>query len=99
MPNGVNYTVDQLLQESPTPSTSTNDTNHRNNSIFRRNIFSISSSSSHTPAEIINKKRRTISLSSDDDIVELQPEHNCQRITKKRLTKQTNNISPHKLDE
>jgi hypothetical protein len=89
MPNETNYTVDQLLQESSTPSTSTNDTNHRNNSIFRRNIFSISSSS-HTPAEIRNKKRRTISLSSDDDIVELLPE-----ITKKRLTKQTNNINPH----
>ena len=47
------------------------------------------------PAKNISKKRRTISLSSDDDIVELLPENGCRRPSKKRST----NHSSRKRDE
>lgn len=48
--------------------------------------------------EKINKKRRTISLSSDDDIIELISDTDCQASTKKRSTRQST-ISPRKHDE
>ncbi|CAF0858661.1 unnamed protein product [Adineta ricciae] len=49
-------------------------------------------------AERINKKRRTISVSSDDEIVELVPEIGCETPTKRRSVRQSA-ISPQKRDE
>ncbi|CAF4678508.1 unnamed protein product [Rotaria sp. Silwood1] len=102
IPNDTKYTVDQLLQGSPTPSLLADEDNHHDNSRLRKKRSSISlssiSSPLQTPAENINNKRRTISLSSDDDIVELLPESDCQRLAKKRSTKQTT-INSHKRDE
>ena len=49
-------------------------------------------------AERISKKRRTISISSDDEIVELVPEINCETPTKRRSIRQSA-ISPRKHDE
>jgi hypothetical protein len=102
MPNEKKYSINQILQQSFTTSPALIDeTNHRNNSLGKRKIVSVSSSI-HSPVESpagnINKKRRTISLSSDDDIVEMVPENICHRILKKRSTKQTV-ISPRKRDE
>ncbi len=51
-----------------------------------------------TTAGQIGRKRRTISLSSDDDVVEVPPENDCQRPTKKRSTKSANHC-PRKHDE
>jgi hypothetical protein len=92
MPDDKKYTIDQLLQRRSTSSILINDNNHHhpNNLSF--------SSSLQLPAENITKKRQTISISSDDDIVELVPETDCQRILKKRSTKQKV-LSPRKRDE
>ena len=49
-------------------------------------------------AERINKKRRTISVSSDDEIVELVPEIDCETPTKRRSVRQSA-VSPPKRDE
>ncbi|CAF1039536.1 unnamed protein product [Rotaria sordida] len=102
IPNDTKYTVDELLQCSPTSSILADRNNHHDNSCLRNKLSSVSLSSIasplQTPAENINKKRRTISLSSDDDIVELIPENNCQRTSKKRSTKQTT-MNSHKRDE
>ena len=92
MPNDTKYTIDQLLQSSPTSSTPVDLNNHCHHSQAKDKKTSISS------ATVSNKKRRTISLSSDDDIVELISERDCQPTPKKRSTRQTI-ISPHKRDE
>jgi hypothetical protein len=83
MPNEAKYNIDQHLQQSSTSSTSIDGNNHRNSSRAKGKLLSASSSNaspSQTSAGSISKKRRTISLSSDDDIVELVPENNCQRL-------------------
>ncbi len=87
MPNDTKYNIDPLLQPSTQSSISINE-----------KPLPRSSSPFQTSAGNISKKRRTISLSSDDDVVELIPENDCQRITKKRSTKLTNH-SPRKRDE
>jgi len=96
-PNDTKCTIDQLLQQSSTPSILIDE----NSSHVKENILSTSplvSSPSQSPAGNINQKRRTISLSSDDDIVELIRENDCERIPKKRSTKQII-YSPCKRDE
>jgi hypothetical protein len=102
MPNDTKYTLDQILQQSSTPSISINKTNHSNNSYFKENNLFISpiSSPSQSPAGIISKKRRTISISSDDDddVVELVPENDCRSQSKRRSIKQPN-LSLHKRDD
>jgi hypothetical protein len=103
MPNDTKYTIDQLVQQSSTSSILINEYNHSNNLHSKEKQLPISSSSSissplQSPAGNINKKRHTISISSDDDIIELIPENDCQRIGKKRSTKQTI-INPRKHDE
>ena len=80
IPNGSEHTIDQFLHRSTQSSISINKK---------------SSPPCRTPAGNISKKRRTISLSSDDDIVELLPENGCRRPSKKRST----NHSSRKRDE
>lgn len=84
MPNDTKYKIDQLLP--------------RSSMLINEKPSPAPSSSSPIPAGNIAKKRRTISLSSDDDIVELIPENDFHRLTKKRSTKQTN-LNPRKRDE
>jgi len=47
----------------------------------------------------IRKKRRTISVSSDDDIIELLVDQDCQSPAKKRSTTKQKIISPRKRDD
>jgi len=85
MPIDKKYTIDQILQQT---SILIDDNNHHHS----KNL------SLQLPAKNITKKRQTISISSDDDIVELVPETDCQRVLKKRLTKKKV-LSPRKRDE
>jgi len=85
MPIDKKYTIDQILQQT---SILIDDNNHHHS----KNL------SLQLPAKNITKKRQTISISSDDDVVELVPETDCQRILKKRLTKKKV-LSPRKRDE
>ncbi|UJR25931.1 hypothetical protein I4U23_007279 [Adineta vaga] len=69
--------------------------------LFPDKYSSINVNNSHLKpksAEKINKKRRTISLSSDDDIVELVSDIDCRTSTKKRFTRQST-VSPCKRSE
>ncbi|CAM4952280.1 unnamed protein product [Rotaria socialis] len=96
------YTVDQLVQGSSMPPNLNHLDHHNNNTRLEKHLLSISSSSISPPlhalAGTISEKRRTISLSSDDDIVELVPDSDCQRISKKRLLKQPR-VNAHISDE
>ncbi len=83
MPIDKKYTIDQILQQT---SILIDDNHHSKNLSLQ------------LPAKNITKKRQTISISSDDDIVELVPETDCQRVLKKRLTKKKV-LSPRKRDE
>ncbi len=88
MPIDKKYTIDQILQQT---SILIDDNNHHHHH-HSKNL------SLQLPAKNITKKRQTISISSDDDIVELVPETDCQRVLKKRLTKKKV-LSPRKRDE
>jgi hypothetical protein len=99
MPYKTTYTVDKLLQRTSTLLMNKN--NHHKHSRLKGKKLTASPSISpplESPAGNINKKRRTISLSSDDDIVELLPENDCPKANKKRSTNQIF-ISPRKRDE
>lgn len=103
MPIETKYTVDQIVQGSPTLSNISNVDNNHNDTCSRKHLSSISSSSYITspinlPAGRLQVKRRTISLSSDDDVVELVLESECEKASKKKSTKPANFIS-RKRDE
>ncbi|CAF0970907.1 unnamed protein product [Adineta steineri] len=92
VPDEINYSIEQFLQQSFIPP-SLIDINHHNNNnspLIENDTLILPLQS---PAEIISKKRRTISLSSDDDIVELIPENDCPPSKKRGSTGQST-ISP-----
>ncbi|CAF1484599.1 unnamed protein product, partial [Rotaria magnacalcarata] len=106
IPIETKYTVDQLVQGSSIAPILNHLDHRHNNTLLKTHLLSISSSSISSPlhalAETISGKRRTISLSSDDDIVELVPESDCQRVLKKHLLKQPSrnaHISDETIDQ
>lgn len=82
MPNDGEYGIDQFL---PSPTRSLTLTEEK-----------ISSAVSN--GRKISNKRPTISLSSDDEVVEVIPEYDEPRNSKKRATKQRQS-SPRKRDQ
>jgi uncharacterized protein VirK/YbjX len=97
MPHDTKYSIDQLLHQSSTSSILINENKSPYKSDLKAQNLSTSSPLQFSAGNI-SKKRRTISLSSDDDIVELMPENNCQRLSKKRSIKPTI-INSRKRDE
>lgn len=82
MPNEGEYSIDQLR---PSPSRSLTLTEEK-------------ISSTVSTGRKISKKRPTISVSSDDEVVEVIPEYDEPRNSKKRATKQRQS-SPRKRDQ
>ena len=82
MPNEGEYSIDQLR---PSPTRSLTLTEEK---------ISLAVSNGRK----ISKKRPTISLSSDDEVVEVIPEYDEPRNSKKRATKQRQS-SPRKRDQ
>lgn len=93
MPREARCSLDQLAQRS-TPLVATNG--HRRGYSPAKPKTSVKPSLPSNPARV-GKKRRTISLSSDDDIVELMTESEHQTPTKKRLARSSAS-SPRKRD-